>query len=242
MKKMFKNIIIPLLSLGMIFSCLTTVNAKEATDDIMSYVIGGSGTYDDPYILVGGNQYKEMFDAKVRGYTDPNIMPFVDFSGVLTGTRHYYQYNGGVWKYTSGGPGTTSNNALQVNRVNYVDKQTVYDSTELTDSFWDDVGNFLTKGLFGQALKSALIAAGVPSSAAKVASMIFKFAYQAGLNNSDRELLKTAKRNGWGVLEISYQTSWNGSWYATSCLDYWSSYPTAREPGTYYGIGIYTSS
>ncbi len=246
MKKFLRKTFIFLLSFGMILSGLTTVNASDVNgdDDIMNYVVGGSGTYDDPYILTGDNQYKDMFDARVRGYSDPNLMPLIDFSGVLTGASHYNQNNGGEWIYKSGGPDTTANNALRVNRINYVDKQTVFDMTELTTSsvLWDDLADRLSKGLFGAALKSALLVIGVPASAATAASMIFKWYYGAGLKNSDRELMKTAKRNGWGILQINYQTSWNGSWYVTSCLDYWSSYPTAREPGSYYGIGTYTSS
>ena len=93
MKKFLRKTFIFLLSFGMILSGLTTVNASDVNgdDDIMNYVVGGSGTYDDPYILTGDNQYKDMFDARVRGYSDPNLMPLIDFSGVLTGASHYNQ-------------------------------------------------------------------------------------------------------------------------------------------------------
>lgn len=44
-----------------------------------------------------------------------------------------------------------------------------------------------------------------------------------------------------GILEISYKTSYHGSWYYTSCLDVWRINPTTKTPGSAYGEDVYRS-
>lgn len=92
--------------------CLSaiTMNVKKvnAKDDISNYIISGSGTKTDPYVLSSDCPYKEKFDDMAREVVQPTVSPLVDFSGTLTGEKRYDQYNGGVWRYTSGGPSTSS--------------------------------------------------------------------------------------------------------------------------------------
>ena len=44
-----------------------------------------------------------------------------------------------------------------------------------------------------------------------------------------------------GLISCYYLTSYQGKWYSHSLSETWSTCPTAKEPGTFYGTGTYTS-
>lgn len=46
---------------------------------------------------------------------------------------------------------------------------------------------------------------------------------------------------GKGLIYAEYNTSYQGQWYSHSLSEVWSNYPTAKEPGSFYGTGSYTS-
>ena len=46
---------------------------------------------------------------------------------------------------------------------------------------------------------------------------------------------------GKGLIHAEYNTSYQGQWYSHSLSEVWSNYPTAKEPGSSYGTGSYTS-
>lgn len=50
-----------------------------------------------------------------------------------------------------------------------------------------------------------------------------------------------ARDAGKGLIHAEYNTSYQGQWYSHSLSDVWSNYPTAKEPGSFYGTGSYTS-
>lgn len=96
----------------------------------------------------------------------------------------------------------------------------------------------LKQGLFKTALVNALkpVFGGVK---AQIIGTIFKFLVK---NSSyvEKQIVKDAYNLGKGILQISYTTSYHGSWYYHSCLDVWRTSPTVKEPSNYYGIGHYT--
>ena len=240
---MFKKISIFALSLCIGLSIflpnISKVSASEK--NISQYIIGGTGTYDDPYILSGNNTYKEMFDNIAREAVQPTIMPVVDFSGTLTGKSYYNQTKGGVWSYTHGGPGTTIDNALVILGISYVNNSDTQKlSAVLNDSTQLSVlKKYILDGLVGKALTDALKGS-LGASLAGIMGSIFLYSIDVAAA-VDKNIVNQALAINGGILEISYKTSYHGSWYNTACLDVWRTYPTAKTPGSAYGEGVYKS-
>lgn len=215
--------------------------SAEENIDLSNYIVSGSGTEADPYILSPDCPYKEELDNMAREIVQPTVMPLIDFSGTLTGTKHYNQYDGGVWRYTSGGPDGSYNGALCISGISY-------GNYEVTEVLYDNLNNSnvivdaLVDGLIGYALVNALTSY-IGGLAAGVLSDFFLFAV-ANPNILDDSVIREAHSQREGLLEISYRTSYNSSWYATTCLDVWrtASSGMAQEPGSYYGVGVYTSN
>ncbi len=240
MLKKFLTITLTLcMSLTMFLPNITKVSAVE--EDISQYIIGGAGTFDDPYILSGDSTYKEMFDNIAKEAVQPSVMPAVDFSGTLTGLSYYNQTNGGVWSYTHGEPGTTSDYALVILGISYVNNaDTQKLSAVLNDSSQLSVlKSHLSAGLTGATLTAALKGA-LGATTAGIMGNIFLYAIDAAAA-VDKNIVNQALSINGGILEISYKTSYHGSWYYTSCLDVWRTYPTAKTPGSAYGEGVYRS-
>ena len=243
MKKIIKTFLKYSLSICLIISSfgfnLKKVNAVE--EDLSQYIIGGTGTFDDPYILFGNSTYKEMFDNVAKEAVQPTVIPAVDFSGTLTGTSYYNQTNGGIWNYTHGGPGTSSDYALVILGISYVNNaDTQKLSAVLNNSSQLSVlTSHLKAGLAGAALTAALKGA-FGTTMAGVIGNIFLYAIDSAAA-VDKNVVNQALSINGGILEISYKTSYHGSWYYTSCLDVWRTYPTAKTPGSAYGEGVYKS-
>lgn len=60
------------------------------------------------------------------------------------------------------------------------------------------------------------------------------------VRDADKNLITDATNQNKGFLEISYKTSYHGSWYLSNCLDIWRNYPTATLPSSQFGNGVYT--
>lgn len=167
--KQFVILVTCICTMFSLFCSNISVQANQLEEnDIMSYVISGSGTIDDPYIFSGEeNFYTVMFEKNLISKISFQNKEKSNFNGVFNGTVYYNQFDGGVWKRTSGGPSTTANNALRLERV-----------------IWS-------------------------------ADLI--------------------------MMDIVYNTSYNGSWYQSSSTVDWEIYPTVILPGSYYGIGYYTT-
>ena len=244
--KKIKNLLVLAMTLCMTVGLLITpAHANETDpDDIMNYVIGGSGTEDDPYILTSDNPYKEKFDTMAKEAVQPTIMPLVDFSGTLTGTKYYNQNSGGSWQYGGGGPGLDINNALVILNITY---NTPYHAENLNDVMnngtWKSwLLDSLIEGFSDEALLSSLMSKGLAYDLAFSCKTIITFGYITDITNAaDSQTVRTAANNGQGILAINYRTSYNGSWFYTSTLDIWRDYPTASTPGSYYGSGRYSS-
>lgn len=218
--------------------------AKAYENDIMNYVISGSGTEDDPYVLSDDNEYKEMFDEMAREAVQPTVIPQIDFSGTLTGATYSGQYNGGVWRYSSGGPSTSSNGAMTILGISYANHRVVdfYAAQILSGLTYSAIiKSKINEGLVSTALTNAL-APSIGSSNASLVGSFILFAISSA-NASDNKVLADALASNQGLLEISYRTSYNGSWYYTSCIDVWRTASSGKVtvPGSYYGIGTYSS-
>lgn len=55
---------------------------------------------------------------------------------------------------------------------------------------------------------------------------------------SQKPYLK-ARDAGKGLIHAVYKTSYQGQWYNQSLSETWVASPTAKEPMSYYGIGVY---
>lgn len=241
--KKIKKLLVLAMSMCMTIGLMTIpIHANETDpDDIMNYVIGGTGTEDDPYILSENNPYKEKFDAMAKEAVQPTIMPAVDFSGTLTGPVYYGQTNGGIWNYSGGGPSASIDNALTILCISYCNN----DDTEVLSSIKNDASQLnllvqeLAKGLIGAGLTAALTPAFGPKIASTIGG-IFVYAIGAG-PAVDNQVINQALSKNVGILKISYRTSYHGSWFYTSCYDVWHTEPTVKTPGSYYGYGSYSA-
>ena len=242
---MFKKLLTISLATCLGLSCflgnITKANALD--NDIMNYVISGSGTEDDPYILAGDTEYKEMFDKMAKEAVQPTVMPLVDFSGTLTGAQYKNQNNGGIWRYSGGGPSTSSNGALTILTITYNNNlNTGRLSATLNNASWAQaLVDALVSGYCGSALATKLTPIVGPTIATGLASIFSVSIFSFAASKTDKTIVDNALSQGSGVLEISYRTSYNGSWFYTDTIDYWRDYGTVKTPGSYYGNGVYHS-
>ena len=241
---MFKKLLTISLATCLGLSCFigNITKAKALDNDIMNYVISGSGTEDDPYVLAGDNEYKEMFDEMAKEAVQPTVTPLIDFSGTLTGAQYENQTAGGIWRYASGGPSASSDNALVILGITYNNEDAARRFyAELDDySFIGQLTSDLKNGLFGVALEASITKLFGMKIGALV-GCIFGFMTTYSVL-ADKETLKTAVTTNKGFLLISYKTSYHGSWFMSSTYDVWGNCPTVTLPGSYYGIGNYYSN
>ena len=94
LKKLMSISLVLCMCLACFLTNITPASAVE-TDNLSQYIIGGTGTFEDPYILSGDSQYKEMFDNMAREAVQPTVMPMVDFSGTLS--LDLYWWRSGNW-------------------------------------------------------------------------------------------------------------------------------------------------
>ena len=239
MKKV-KKVLITITSLCMLM-CMSSTSVSAKHPDIMDFVISGTGTENDPYILGANNPYKEQFDAQAKEAVQPSLMPLVDFSGTLTGPVYYGQTNGGIWNYTGGGPSSSSDNALIISGISYSNNaatqtlSSVVNNASLFNILKENLGAGLAAGGLTKALTSAF-----GFKIASTIGSIFAFTMEVA-QSVDKNVINQALNKHVGILEISYRTSYHGSWFYTSCLDVWHTEPTAKTPGSYYGNGVYSS-
>lgn len=240
---MFKKLLTISLATCLGLSCFigNITKAKALDDDIMNYVISGSGTEDDPYVLAGDNEYKEMFDEMAKEAVQPTVTPLIDFSGTLTGAQYENQTAGGIWKYASGGPSASSDNALVILGI-------TYNNEDAARGFYSKLDDYSFVGKLTSDLKNFLYGSALEASIAKVYGLKIG-ALVAGIFGimteytvlGDKETLKNAVTSNKGFLVITYKTSYHGSWFRSSTYDIWGKCPTVTLPGSYYGIGNYYS-
>lgn len=212
-------------------------------DDISHYVLSGSGTFEDPYILDNDNPYKTMFDEVMRNSvraSNPNVSTYSVFSASLTGGPRYAP-SGGKWTYTSGGLDASADNRMVYKGITYSDHTRIsvlmkgLNNLIILDHIKDALGDYL----FGPALNNYLQSKGVPEDIADAAEDVFGFVYgKFTFAGNDKAILEAAAQSG-GVMEVVYNTSYHGSWYQSSALASWDEYPNAYFPVGPYGNGSF---
>lgn len=156
--------------------------------------------------------------------------------------------------YGSEGPSTASNGNIWMKKVVYVpigETKNIYNG--LADSFYygivkDGAKTIAEKGyneaynyLLSKGISSALAKA-VLKAAGKL-NAVFSVVETLQFVRDFFTLTKYAKavRDGDGMINASYATSYQGSWYQHYGEDSWTSAPIAYEPASYYGTGTYIS-
>ncbi len=123
-------------------TCICTYSAKETNEkDVFSYIVGGNGTKDCPYILSSECPYFDETEVVVKEVIQPTIQPLVDFSGTLTDKSFPNAKNGGVYRYKGGGPDASVDNALLILGISYVNNE---DTQVLASS----IGDTSTRNIF----------------------------------------------------------------------------------------------
>lgn len=241
---MLKKILLSALASCLLFSTSfhekITVKAEES--NIFDYVISGSGTFDDPYILSGNNIYKKTFDAIAKESLQPSTMNIVDFSHGLTGKSYSNQINGGKWTYISGGLDVNTDNSLLITNISYAGKNELNDLVSVCENkvYYDMLNSFLIANVYGKALDAALASSVGVSCASNIASIFFFIADV--VSAQEKNLIFNAFNSNLSILNIQYKTSYHGSWYLSNCIDTWRNFPTATTPASYLGNGKYTSN
>lgn len=220
------------LSFVLGFMCVTPITTVKAVeDDIMQYVVSGSGTFEEPYIFGENNEYKEMLDSKVRAQLT-SVSTRSQFSASLTGGS-YYAPNGGKWSYTHGSPNSISDYMLWYISIIYTsDTNTISSLSDAIESN-ENVEKIimgLANHLAGEALENYLIAHGVPKAAAEACSEIFGEVFSSfSFTKADRAAIDAALNCG-GLLTVSYRHSYHGSWFQSDVLASWDEVPYANIP------------
>lgn len=165
--------------------------------------------------------------------------PTLLLSDVLSGEILEQQYQGGKWQYTSGGADATANHRLVMTQVTYIDQEAVHERiTEILDKrinvdwikslVW--LGIFTTMWFIGF---KRVFSVGILCLLFLYATT---FAWQ-----QEAALLAKAHREDEGLITMTYQVSYNGSWTTASQIVPWqASQGILQLPDAAYGTGIYT--
>ncbi len=236
-------------------------------DDELSYaIIGGTGTEDDPYIVdysLAPYFEEYMLESWKQSKHPENASPKV-FPNGYTGlclTQYQGQYsNGGVWVYSSGGPSVSGNGALRFSKIAYVDGSALQGLYALRQNYnaWLSVVNdiasyaysnstvFITSvisilvnhnysNVGGVALST--VGAGAAAAAAAAAASI------AGtldlLYVVSSSTVSSAYNNSLNLVQISYMSSYNGSWYSNNVSETGWGNHQIYIPSSFYGTGTF---
>lgn len=236
---------------------------KMIEEELKVAIISGDGSAENPYQVDYDKApyFKEYMDdvnekvmTELQGIDNSDgVSTCGIYDSILIGTKYTNQTYGGEWEYTSGAPSTTYNGNIWMKKVVYLSVTKTKGTYEvLSDKFlygiitshfqdavkrgFDDAVKYLVaKGLGESAAKSFLTAAGrfnnlmTAAEALKFVSDIFEL-----------QMYKNAVEKGYGMINATYSTSYNGSWYAHYGEDTWTTAPTVYLPSTYYGTGTYT--
>lgn len=265
LKRLFVIISILSLSLGLInvrpvFAIESDMD-KIYEEEISKSIVSGDGTAENPYIINDKTapMFSQYLDEKGKEAISllqgtSIISPYGILDGVLSGKSHSSQTKGAYWVYTSNAPSTVSNGNIWMKKVEYVSKNDVinicagFTSSSLIETFKGSITSIAGKGLSSAVdiLVSKGFSKTVATSLAKwigCGSTFFGAAIVlAEISNffSQKPYLD-ARDAGKGLIHAEYNTSYQGQWYSHSLSEVWSNYPTAKEPGSYYGTGKYTS-
>lgn len=265
LKIMFIIISILSLSIGIIKACPVLAIEPDMDEiyeeEISKSIITGDGTAENPYIIDEEtapmfNQYLEEKGKEAIAtlqYSD-EITLYGVLDGVLSGTSHSSQTKGAYWVYTKNAPSAVSNGNIWMKKVEYISKSDVinicsgFASSSLINTFKGTISSIAGKGLTAGVnyLVNKGFSKAVATSLAKwvgCGSTLFSAAILLGEVNTffSQKPYLDARDAGKGLIHAEYNTSYQGQWYSHSLSEVWSNYPTAKEPGSSYGTGSYTS-
>ena len=224
-------------------------------------IISGDGSAGNPYEVDYSKapHFKEYMDtlneevmSVLQGDISNNMNARGIYDGILTGGTRSNQTNGGEWKYTSGAPSVNYNGNICMKKIVYISRaKTAKIADVLNNGDFDEVEN-LKNTIVNSSYSAArtALAAKIGTEAAEAVlvavgkfSAIFTVAEALKFINDYfvKSRYATAKTNGYGMINATYQTSYNGSWYAQYGEDTWTDPHTVHLPGSYYGTGSYTS-
>ena len=230
---------------------------------LSNYIISGTGTQDDPYVIDDSCPYKAIMDqqiASIFAISDHNsdyISLQSDFNGALT-VCCSIALNGGYWKCTSNYPTTDSNGTCWIQKIDYVSNADVrsiamgLSNTSFIQAVYDAIEN----GKSGLALKqwilnycayqygwnSSTVITGNLTLETLASGFMHLFYLYAGvqimtaaINSLQYSTLMSWYGSNYGQLNVYYAISYNGSWYQTYTETAWTTYALAYAPAAFYG-------
>lgn len=235
-------------------------------DELSVAIISGEGTPDNPYVVDYSlaptfSQYMNEVNETVMGSlsttSNNGVGTYGIYDGILQGDYRYNQNYGGYWVYdpndNTSPPSVNWNGNVWMKKVVYVPiDATAAISTQYTSSIrlviQQKGADFFAQPLSD--IKDELIDAGFTAFGAasfakamgkvnSIFSVAETMAFVIDLFNAHK--YQTAKNNGYGMINATYQTSYNGSWYLNYGEDTWTTANTVILPATSYGRGDYTS-
>lgn len=234
---------------------------KIYENEIKKSIITGDGSAENPYILDKESapmftQYLEEKGQEIvmNMQNENTISSYVIVDSVLNGKSHSDQNNGGYWKYSSGAPNVIYNGNVWIKKVEYLSKQDVintcstFTSSSFIDRFKDSINDIATLSLTSAI--TYLTKKGFSKTAAEslakwvgCGSTYFSIAIILSELNSyfSQKPYLAARDAGKGLVHTEYSTSYQGSWYSYSISEVWTNCPTAKEPASYCGQGVYKS-
>lgn len=243
-------------------------NIEEIVDQELSIaIISGDGSAENPYVVDYSlaptfKQYMEEISENVMTSmsvsSDYNeISPYGIYDGILQGTAYYNQTYGGEWEYKPNSnyadPTTIQNGNIWMRKIIYV---TPSETSAIADEYTDKVRTQLQKyggDLVGKPfnqIKDELLEAGFTIFGAKALwtaighrDLLFTAAegMRFVIDFVTRNKYRNAANSGYGMINATFLTSYNGSWYSNYGEDSWTTPNTVYLPSTVYGYGQYQS-
>lgn len=236
-------------------------------EELRIAIISGDGSADNPYVVDYSlaptfKQYMGQISDNVMtsmsvSLASEGISPYGIYDGILQGTAYNNQTYGGEWRYVQhpgyDDPTTIQNGNVWMRKVVYV---TPSETSAIADEYDSKVRNQLQKyggDLVGKPfnqIKNELLEAGFTIFGAKALwtaighrDLLFTAAEGLGflLNCITRSKYQNAASSGYGMINATFLTSYNGSWYSNYGEDSWTTPLTVYVPSVVYGYGTYTS-
>ncbi len=244
-----------ILSLGVaILVAFFSTNCIGANND---FIVGGDGSFDNPYILKDENNKiadyinKNYEEKKQQKYSrSTQIFP----ASTKVDTSKTIANPGSYWRRTSGGGSTSTNGSMVFTLIDYTNWNQMGDmcANALKGNVQSTLRDIAASSYSATTAKSLLTKLGITNSvvisgflpaigyaAAVYGGITSISSFTSAVNN---RALADAQLNRHNLMSVHYRTSYNGAWYSHSRVEEGTRLSNPQIPQSMYGVGKYTNS
>ena len=268
MKRIISGFIAVMLCFTTVVSAKAEDNSSVYDKELESAVISGTGTFEDPYIVDYSKTpeftkfVNESYESAMSGEYNVTTRN-TGFTGYSLDQYRGVYSNGGIWVYSSGGLSPAVDGNVKFSRITYTGSTKASQLNDVAQNQFDllrRIVDFIVEynpssTQMNAAVNYAYAALGITSvrglSAAAMAGILSSAAgYIAGVaavtqllliirTNIILSPLNSAASSGKNYVQLSFSTSYHGSWYANSSAEAGWTGNKIYTPNPGYGSGSF---